>query len=295
MGKIQAFLKLIRPANIVTAISDILAGVAISGLFTTHFEVPINLIHLILATSCLYAAGIVFNDIFDYQIDKIERPERVLPQKSIELRTALYLAIGLTLLGIIFSVLTSALSGIIAICISFASLTYNSTLKKHSILGPLNMGCCRGLNLLLGISIIESNVFNEIALICLIPILFVAGITLTSQKEVSGNNQKTLLFALTLDALIVVLIIIYFNKNDLMILKTAPFIIIWIGMNYYAKLKALFRNTPKNIQYAVKISVLSLIPLNTIYVVGFGTVYIGIIVLFLLPLSIWLSKTFSVT
>ena len=56
-----------RPANCVTAIADILAGVAISGylaesnLYTIAFLKPILL--LCIATVGLYGGGVVFNDV----------------------------------------------------------------------------------------------------------------------------------------------------------------------------------------------------------------------------------------
>ena len=83
---INPYVILIRPANIITAISDILAGSAIAGYFIGLYTPSISkLILLLLSTSCLYAGGIVFNDIFDINIDRSERPERPLPNGEISL------------------------------------------------------------------------------------------------------------------------------------------------------------------------------------------------------------------
>ena len=87
---------LIRPANIITAISDILAGSAIAGYFIEFYTPSISkLILLLLSTSCLYAGGIVFNDIFDINIDRSERPERPLPKGQISLKNAQIFGISL--------------------------------------------------------------------------------------------------------------------------------------------------------------------------------------------------------
>ena len=82
---ILPFLKLIRPANIITAISDVIAGSAIAGIFLNFQLESTAFFLLIFSTSCLYAAGIILNDVFDLKQDQIERPERPLPKKEIQL------------------------------------------------------------------------------------------------------------------------------------------------------------------------------------------------------------------
>lgn len=77
--KIRAFLELMRPANIVTAFADILAGFAVAGgviSFTgeTSLITPDGLGWLLLSTFGLYGGGVVFNDVFDAELDAKERP-----------------------------------------------------------------------------------------------------------------------------------------------------------------------------------------------------------------------------
>ena len=74
-----------------------------------------------------------------------------------------------------------------------------------------------------------------------------------------------------------------------------PFILFWLGMNVKAKLKAIIKNNPEFIKIAVKMGVLSLIPLNASFVAGFGHWILGLCTLILLPISIALAKRFSVT
>ncbi|MDX5436080.1 MAG: UbiA family prenyltransferase, partial [Pontibacter sp.] len=87
MTKVGAYLRLMRPANIVTAIADIMLGYAASGallslqLWENGFEAG-NLYllgWLALATIGLYGGGVVFNDVFDADLDRVERPERPIP------------------------------------------------------------------------------------------------------------------------------------------------------------------------------------------------------------------------
>ena len=194
---------LIRPANIITAISDILAGSAIAGYFIELYTPSISkLILLLLSTSCLYAGGIVFNDIFDINIDRSERPERPLPNGEISLKNAQIFGITLFILGILFSFLVQIESGIIAFLTSLMALFYDRYTKDYLIVGSLNMGFCRGLNLMLGMSIIPGIIYSNLIWICIIPIIFIAAITLTSKGEVLGNNKSAIFMALILDIIV---------------------------------------------------------------------------------------------
>lgn len=296
MMRLFPFLVLMRPANIVTAISDIVAGVAIAGVLSSGLSsIQISdFVYLVLSTIGLYGGGIVFNDIFDFEIDKIERPERPIPSGKVTYRQAVFLGSILLLFGVGFASLVSIVSMLIAIAIVIAALVYDKYAKHHIIAGPLNMGVCRGLNLLLGMSILSGQL-PEFWMICFIPIVFIAAITLTSQGEVLGNNKMSITFALSLD-LIVAGVIILLAWNDIMnFWIVLPFVFLWVAMNLSAKLKAITTNEPKFIMRAVKMGVLSLIPLNASYVAGFSNWTYGLAVLLLLPISIILSKRFAVT
>ncbi len=81
---IKPYLQLARPANIITAIADIIAGIAIATFsFPSLVIKPFEVFLLSVSTIGLYGGGIVFNDIFDLELDKIERPERILPTGKI--------------------------------------------------------------------------------------------------------------------------------------------------------------------------------------------------------------------
>ena len=82
---------------------------------------------------------------------------------------------------------------------------------------------------------------------------------------------------------------------DLNLKSTAIFLLFWYAINALAKAKAILNNNPILIQKAVKIAVLSLIPLNASYVAGFSSIFMALLVMCLLPLSLYLSKLFPVT
>lgn len=296
-GKPFYLLTLLRPANIITAMTDILAGIAISGVLvyntnSNHFI--FDLLLLLFSTIGLYGGGIVFNDIFDLESDTINRPERILPRGLVSKNEAILLGCLMLLMGVGLAFIVSVLSGVIAFIISLLALSYDKISKHYPIVGPLNMGLCRGGNLLLGMSISNDAVFNY-WYIGIIPILFIAAITLTAKKEASGNNQAAILVALLLDAIVVILFVYIGNLLGFRFWILLPFLLFWYGINFFAKYKAFIYNQPAAIQKAVKTGVLSLIPLNASYVAGSAGLFYALFVLALLPLSILLSKKFAVT
>src|SRR5690349_12856760 len=115
--RIRGYLRLMRPANIVTAVSDILAGIAIAGYFTGNDAGEIQLLPVVLLGSVLLLIGII---------------------------------------AACFVHNSPLPSGFIAVVTAIAALVYDKWGKHHSLIGPLNMGACRGFNLLLGISIIPA-------------------------------------------------------------------------------------------------------------------------------------------
>ncbi len=291
----RPFLVLVRPANVVTAISDILAGAALSGFFSVSSGISYSpLILLCLSTSLLYAGGIVFNDVFDLETDKSERPERPIPSGQVSLRQAATFGTVLLLIGIFVSALVSWNSLYVALGISIAALSYDKVFKHNILTGPLVMGLCRSLNLLLGMTLLAGQ-FPDLWFISFIPFIFIAAITLTSQGEVLGNNRKAISLALTLD-LIIFCILLYLGWTGLLHFGTVlPYALLWFEMNAMAKFKAIKKNTPKHIMNAVKMGVISLIPLNASYVAGSSNWLWGLAVLLLLPLSLLLSRKFAVT
>lgn len=297
MGKLFSFLRLMRPANVITALADIAAGLAISGFLTadTAAQNWQKAAFLFLSTIGLYGGGVVLNDVFDASLDAIERPERPIPSGKVSLTEGAILGGGLLLLGILSAFQAGITSFWIAIATAFFVILYDKWAKHSSFLGPLTMGICRGLNLLLGMSLLLQDLTALQWSISLIPVFFIAAITLTSQGEVHGSNKKSIGFALTIDSLIFILLVVLAHLNFEFLWYSLPFVAFWYFLNLRAKIRAIRDNIPENIKMAVKTGVLSLIPLNAAYTAIFGTWYHGLAVLCLLPVSLWLAKRFSVT
>jgi len=180
---IPVFLRLMRPANVVTAYADILAGSAAVGLIE-----PERLACLLAATTGLYGGGVVLNDVLDAQLDSEERPERPIPSGAITLRNASIFGGLLLAGGTGAAFLCSPLSGLVACATAISVVLYDAWGKHQNILGPANMGLCRGLNLLLGMTV--AGVWPGVrAPLGLVTLCYIAGITALSRGEVRGGTR----------------------------------------------------------------------------------------------------------
>lgn len=286
-----ACLQLMRPANIVTAWADILAGFAVSGAVITDST---SLAWLLLATTGLYGGGVVFNDVCDAQLDAIERPERAIPSDRISLQAATVLGTLLLGVGILAAAQVSRLSLILALFIAIAALIYNRYSKHHSLLGPLNMGLCRGSNLLLGVSAVPLMVSQRWYL-ALIPIIYIAAVTAISRGEVAGGKQKTGAIALVLLGIVLLSLLALSWIPYYSFLAALPFWALLAVQVFPAWLKATTNPSPDIIRQAVKIGVISLILLDATLGAGFTGGMLGFLILGLLPLSLALARLFAVT
>ncbi len=278
-----------RPANVVTAVADILAGFAAVG--ATHFAA---LPWLLLATAGLYGGGVVLNDVFDAKLDARERPERPIPSGRATLRGAALLGFVLLVLGIGAAFMSSRLSGALAIVIAACVIVYNAWGKHQPLIGPANMGLCRGLNLLLGVSAAPTLLADRWYL-ALLPIIYIAAITLVSRGEVSGGSSGTGLLALGLLGTILLGLLALGFTSAFSVLAALPFGVLFAWRVLPAFWRAYREPNPSVIRVAVKAGVLSLIVFDATIAAGYAGVVFGLAVLSLLLVAAGLARAFAVT
>ena len=293
MDKIVGYFRLMRPANIVTAIADILAGIAISGFFFLDNTDLSPVFFLIFCTIGLYGGGIVMNDVFDAELDATERPERPIPSGLIRRTEAATLGVSLLLFGVIMGFLVTPLSGSLALAIAIAAVVYDKYAKHHPFFGPFTMGICRGLNLLLGISIVPMMT-ERLSFLAIVPLVYIAAITMISQGEVHGGRKSTLYSAAIL-YLVAMGSILYAAFTRGHGISTFLFVGLWAVMVFLPLRKAIQNPEGRMLGRAVKAGVLALILMNAAWASAFGAAYVAVLILLLLPLSLLLAKVFAVT
>ncbi|MBI3509179.1 MAG: UbiA-like protein EboC [Bacteroidetes bacterium] len=298
MKTILAYLRLMRPANIVTAVADILAGFSLVTWkdYDTVTDHSSKLFFLIIATIGLYGGGVVMNDVADAELDKIERPERSIPSGLASRKGASIFGICLLIFGICAACMVSLLSGVVAFFVALFALNYDFFAKPHKFFGPLNMGLCRGGNLLLGMSA-SVWILRNCYPLAILPVIYIAAITMISRGEVMGGNKKAILvagfFYLMVIAGLLFIPFYVIHKTDIFI--TDAFAILFAALIYQPLFNAFSDPAPMNIRKAVKAGVLALIAMDATISVSFMGWHYALIVLALLPVSVLLAKVFSVT
>ncbi len=297
--KLKGYLQLCRPANLPTAAADVLAGLAIAGISTSRavfwdvdFKFSLDVVLLVLASVLLYAGGVVMNDVFDVAIDTTERPERPIPSGVVPLSHAKFFGLLLLVLGILGAYAVNNYTGITAGLLALAILSYDKYAKHHSFFGPLNMGICRGINLLLGIAYLQSW---EQWPYCLVPIIFIFAITMISQGEVHGKNKGNILLAGILYVFVVFYVSLMNQQTAMPFLYQLPFLVLFAGMVLLPLYRAYKDNVPLNIKKAVKAGVISIVVLDAAMAVAHVNLGYALGILLFLPLSIALAKIFAVT
>ncbi len=294
MSKLRTILELSRPANVITALSDIIAGMALVGFQFGFKDYQIKSFALLGISSMLfYAAGIILNDIFDRKIDAVERPERAIPSQKIQVWEASVLSVLFFCLGIALAFNVSVISGIISIFLVISIFSYDYIFKKNAFLGPLSMGVCRGLNLILGSSVYELELLNT-GHLAIIPILYIFGITLISRGEIKGQNRPQLITGLIL-FIFVHLAQLHYGYKMNQFYFVLPFVAVHAIWLYSTLFKAIKEPQANLIRKTVKIGVITLIFMNASWVASSGDLIMACFTAALLPISLYLAKFFAVT
>ena len=205
---LKSYLELLRLPNVFTAIADVAMGfffVQAAWAFSEDGQqslLPIGMWALGLlaaASASLYTAGMVLNDVFDMDLDRDEQPYRPLPSGRIPLNSARWLGWQLLTLGIMLAsgaavmidrfppahtdnFILSWRPGIVAAALGVLIVLYNAGLKR-TLLGPVAMGGCRALNVLLGMSVLHATWRTEhYAAVAAIGI-YIAGVTWFARND----------------------------------------------------------------------------------------------------------------
>jgi 4-hydroxybenzoate polyprenyltransferase len=285
----RAYLELLRPANVVTALGDVLAGFAIAGL--RH---PERLPWLLLSSCCLYAGGVVLNDVFDRDLDRIERPERPIPSGRVSTRNAAALGGGLLVAGVAAAMIATPAAGGVALAIAAAVLLYDAWGKRQAPIAPLNMAMCRALNLMLGVAAAPAALAGAWP-VAAVPLLYIYAITVLSRGEVHGGSTRTTSSALiilvaSIGALVLVIMRVADGAVPAVVLAAA---LTWRVLPPFVTARR--HPTPGAIRTAVKRGILSLVLVDAAIAAAFAGPVFAAVILATGLVAGWLARMFAVT
>ncbi len=277
LKKISAIIKIIRPLNcLIVFFTTIAAGI----ISQSNENISLNLLIAAIAALLTGAAGNVINDYFDYEIDKINRPKRILPSGVLSKNQALTLYFVLVFISFLIGLYLNIESYAILVFTNIILLVYSYKLKGIVLVGNITVAFFTGLTFIYGATVV-GNVLCGI-----IPALFAFLINLIREiikdiEDIEGDAKqkiytfpyifgikKSFILIVILSVLLILLTIypFYFNfyKIEFFIIVMAivnPIIIYTVNLLYNSKDKQNYTKSSKLLKIAM--------------VVGLAAIYVG--------------------
>jgi hypothetical protein len=311
MNSPRAYFELLRLPAVFTVVADVMMGYLVTrgdlqpwGVFAL----------LVAASSCLYLAGMVLNDVFDAEIDAHERPERPISSGRISRSAAARLGWGLLAIGISLAWIMSWrvshwAPGFVGTTLAVAVWLYDYAIKR-SPAGPLFMGLCRACNVILAITVAMVATYpiddpkpteTERA-ISLAVGLYIAGVTWFARAEARSSKRWQLMGAMFTMALGLGCFwaSAYLSHSRPMPVAVSGmnWMILWLAIAAVILRRcALAVATPEPVlvQNAVRTALRSIIVIDAAVVLGFCGLFWGCVVLALLAPMLLLERWASTT
>lgn len=158
MKTLTGIIKISRPENF--AVTFI--AVFIASLITADIDpIFLNVLFGALAMSFACSGGNVINDIYDIEIDKINRPDRVLPQNTISITFAKTLYLVYLILSLGFSAYNGIISLIFLMVLNIILYYYSKNIKNISLIGNITVSFLTMSALFYG-AMIAGNIYDGI-------------------------------------------------------------------------------------------------------------------------------------
>ena len=288
------YLILVRLPNLFTLPSNILVGFVIVSALTQTIYVQVLL--LVTISILHYCVGIILNDLYDFNIDKKERPYRPLPSGKISRKIAISLATIFSFLALTLSLIVGIPTLVIS-SILFAIIFGYDKYLKNTWAGPFTIASARVMNIMLGVSVnINSASSNPqfviLTFVLTITFVYVSLIGYMSRNEILGfsNNVKLFLtpavIAMIISSIILFTLTGFFKYDSLVILALFSFI---MTMTFHK----IHKKDSLGIQQIIQNMILSIIVLDSTFLSGIRGIEIGLIVLVLLaPLLVFAKKMY---
>jgi len=277
---IKAGIKIIRLYNCLFVLFTVFLGAFFLS-FDTSMSILPKILFVGLSAFFIAAGGYVINDVYDYEIDKINKPNRVLPSRKMKLNTAYVFSICLFLIGIVFAILTYNIWCIlIALINSILLYNYAKHFKKIFLIGNLVVAWNASSTFIFG-ALITLNLKNIISLVLISFFYTLLREFIKCIEDYEGDkadSAKTItvllglrktLYLSYIPAMITVLsfnLMYILNQISielfyiLNIIIVIPFIVF-----YYIMHKSLHRVIVANVQKYMKLNMLSIVLLYVVY------------------------------
>jgi geranylgeranylglycerol-phosphate geranylgeranyltransferase len=161
--KIKDAFEILRPINCLMGSLTVIIGLLNTRTSVSLNIFAVNIILGIIAYFFIAGSGMVINDIYDIEIDRINRPKRPIPRGSITLHQAKVLFITYLIIGLIASIINSVvtllgiLNVIIAAIFGLIGWIYAKWGKKSGFLGNIIVSVSFSIGLIYG-AVLNSSI-----------------------------------------------------------------------------------------------------------------------------------------
>jgi geranylgeranylglycerol-phosphate geranylgeranyltransferase len=154
--KLKDALEILRPINCVMGSLTVIIGILNTRIDVSIEKLISNILLGVLTYFFIAGSGMVINDVYDVEIDKVNRPERPIPRGSLTLDHAKKIYAGTLLIGIVTSLLHTIFFSlnifvvILAICFGMIGRIYAAWGKKSGFPGNIIVGISFSIGLIYG-------------------------------------------------------------------------------------------------------------------------------------------------
>jgi hypothetical protein len=181
MSSASAWLQLARVSNTPTVVSNTVAGAVLASTAAGAGEVAV----VAGSMALFYTAGMMLNDLLDYEVDVRERPERPLPSGAVSRPAALTAVIVLFAAGEALLLLEGREPFLAGLGLIGLIVLYDAW-HKGNPLSPVLMGACRALVYFVAALAVAGEVPLEVVTAAAVLLIYIVGLTQVAKAEGGG-------------------------------------------------------------------------------------------------------------
>jgi UbiA prenyltransferase family protein len=178
MSSTKGWLQLARVSNTPTVVSNSVAGAVLASASPDAGAVTV----VAGAMALFYTAGMILNDLLDYDVDLRERPERPLPSGEVSRPAALTAVISLFVAGEALLLLEGTEPFLAGLGLVALIVLYDAW-HKGNPLSPVLMGACRALVYFVAAFAVAGGVPTEVATAATVLLIYIVGLTQVAKAE----------------------------------------------------------------------------------------------------------------
>lgn len=291
--RLRPYARLLRLPNVFTVPGDVAVGYWVldgAGAFVSP-----RLGWAIAAGCAIYLAGMIWNDVFDLEIDRKERPERPLPSAEISVPTAIFLGAIALIVGMLAAGLAGPMTALAGGALALLVLLYDWTLK-NTLAGPVAMGACRSASVVLGMSAawlttdVASQGRSWMWLVAIANGVYIAGVTILAKREATTSRRRQGVFAVVLMVMGLALHVGVWQALAPSAGWGVGILLVYLGWLGVLLASAIGSLQPPAVQAAVKGGILGIIAIDAAVAAAFVGPSAGVAILLFFVPALWLGR-----